>query len=321
MYRTMKKKCILVKDVTDELLQVHKPILKWVGGKSQICDKLIVDFPTNINNYHEMFLGGCSVLLTFLTYVNKGIIKITGNIYAHDSNKSLINVYKNIQNNHKKLYDYLQEIIKEYEECDGDIVNRKPKTIEEAKTSKESYYYWSRMRYNNLSQIEQCSILGSALFIFLNKTCFRGVFRTGPNGFNVPYGNYTNTQIIDKTHLLKIHKLIKNVIFEDNDFAISFDTIDDGDFIYLDPPYAPESKKSFVGYNKCGFDISQHKKLFNLCNKLSDNTKMMLSNADVDLVRQNFSDEKFTIDSIICKRSINSKNPNAKTKEVIIKNY
>ncbi len=159
------------------------------------------------------------------------------------------------------------------------------------------------------------------MFIFLNKTCFRGMFRMGPNGFNVPYGNYKNPEIINKNHLEEIHNLIQNVKFECCDFSCSLINIDDNDFTYLDPPYAPEINTSFVGYTKSGFGLEQHKHLFELIHNLTrENKKIMLSNSDVKLVRDNF-DEKYRIIEILCKRTINSKNPNAKAKEVIIMNY
>ena len=298
-----------------------KPILKWVGGKSQIIDSLIEQFPIEINNYREIFLGGGSVLLKLLSYVKRGLIKIHGSIYAYDLNEPLIYVYKNIQSNPIELYDTIQTIIQEFNECPNGEINRKPETIEEAKVSKENYYYWIRSQYNKLS-MDKRTLLGSAMFIFLNKTCFRGVFRVGPNGFNVPYGHYKNPEIINKEHLQEIHLLIQNVIFESCDFSTSLKTPEPGDFIYLDPPYAPENAKSFVGYTENGFNIENHKHLFKIIHELSisDSIKFMMSNSDVELVRDNFINKKYHITSILCKRSINSKNPQAKAKEVIIKN-
>jgi DNA adenine methylase len=95
-----------------------------------------------------------------------------------------------------------------------------------------------------------------------------------------------------------------------------------GDYVYLDPPYAPETNTSFVKYTENGFGIDNHVNLFQLIHKLTEtNKKMMLSNADVSLVRDNFKNEKYNITSILCKRTINSKKPETKTNEVIIKNY
>jgi|TARA_B110000093_G_scaffold160087_2_gene180316 DNA adenine methylase len=311
-----------VKNISPKKISIPKPILKWVGGKTQIIDKLIVDFPTEINNYHEIFLGGASVLFTLLSYVKSGVIKIHGNIYAHDLNEPLIYIYKNIQSHHNELYDKLQDIIVEYNGCGNGELNRKPINIQQAKLLKENYYYWIRSEYNKLSFNEKKSIIGSSMFIFLNKTCFRGLFRVGPNGFNVPYGHYQNPTIINKEHLEEIHNLIQNVIFECSDFNTSLTNVEPNDFVYLDPPYAPETDTSFVGYTVNGFNIDHHNKLFSLIHQLTDsNKKIMLSNADVSLVRENFTNDKYNTTSILCRRTINSKNPDAKTKEVIIKNY
>lgn len=311
-----------VKDIRDSKLTVIKPIIKWVGGKTQIIDKIMDEFPTEINNYREIFLGGGSVLLAFLSYVNEGLISVSGNIYAYDLNEPLIYVYKNIQMNHEELYVEIQKLINDLNSCGNEEINRKAKNIREAKLSKENYYYWIRSQYNSLNIEEKKSIVGSAMFIFLNKTCFRGVFRVGPRGFNVPYGHYNNPEIINKEHLDEIHNLIQNVIFECCDFSSSLLNIQTDDYIYLDPPYAPEKETSFVGYTENGFNINNHTSLFESIHKLTENNhKIMMSNADMTLVRENFNNEIYNIKSISCKRSINSKNPEAKAKEVIIKNY
>lgn len=231
-------------------------------------------------------------------------------------------MYKNIQLKHNELYDKLEDIIKEFNDCGEGKINRNPRNIEEAKIAKENYYYWSRSKYNQLSLEDKNSIFGSALFIFLNKSCFRGIFRVGPNGFNVPYGHYKNPEIINKIHLDEIHKLVQNVIFICNDFTMSLSNTEKNDFIYMDPPYAPEKNTSFVGYTNDGFNIEKHKMLFKLTHDLKNkNVRIMMSNADVPLIRENFTDKDYNISSILCKRTINSKNPNAKTGEVIIKNY
>jgi DNA adenine methylase len=312
----------LVTSISTKKIPVPKPILKWVGGKTQIIDKLVVDFPIEMNNYREAFLGGGSVLLTLLSYVKNGLIKVHGNIYAYDLNEPLIYIYKNIQTRHNELYDTLQTIIADFNACGNGVVNRKPATIEEAKMAKENYYYWTRNQYNKLCPTDKKGLLGSAMFIFLNKTCFRGVFRVGPNGFNVPYGHYNNPEIINKEHLLEIHNLIQNVVFECCGFNASLENVEPNDFVYLDPPYAPETDTSFVGYTENGFDIEQHRSLFQLIHALTEtHKKVMMSNADVSLVRDNFTNERYNTTSILCKRSINSKNPEAKAKEVIIKNY
>ena len=328
-----KTPCIKETQKTTEIPKV-KPILKWVGGKTQILDKLIKNFPQEINNYHEIFLGGGSVLLALLSNVKSNAIKINGKVYAYDLNEPLIHVYKNIQSNHEELFDKLQEIIKEFNECGKgktkecsdssfEILNRNPKSLEEAQMCTENYYYWIRIQYNKLSPIDKQTPTGSAMFIFLNKTCFRGVFRVGPNGFNVPYGHYNSPEIINKEHLDEIHELIQDVIFECADFNKSLASpFEDGDYVYLDPPYAPETSTSFVGYTENGFNVDNHQQLFQLLDNLTEKKiKFMMSNAAVTLVQSNFPEPKYNTTIILCKRSINSKNPEAKAKEVIIKNY
>lgn len=312
----------LVKDVNTKSIEIPKPLIKWVGGKTQIIDKIIGEFPREINNYREIFLGGGSVLLAVLTYIKEGIIKFNGKIYAYDLNDVLINMYKNIQSNHLELFNEVQKLITEYNHCGEGELNRKPKTIAEAKETQENYYYWSREIYNKMSVEQKNKPIGSAYFIFLNKTCFRGVFRTGPNGFNVPFGHYKNPEIINLEHLTTISELIKDVIFECSDFANSLLEIYEDDFIYLDPPYAPETVTSFVNYTDKGFTLENHNSLFTRLNELNKkNKKFMLSNSDVKLVRDSFTEKNYKIQSITCKRSINSKKPDAKTQEVIIKNY
>jgi len=313
----------LVKDIVAvDCIKCPKPIVKWVGGKSQISDKLIAEFPIHINNYREIFVGGGSVLFTLLWYVKQGIINIRGNTYAYDLNEPLIYVYKNIQSNHNEFYGEIQQLITDFNSCGNGIVNRNPQHLDEAKLAKENYYYWVRSEYNRLTIAEKKTPKGSAMFVFLNKTCFRGLFRVGPHGFNVPYGHYNNPEIINREHLNEIHELIQNVIFECCDFSVSLSRIEPNDYSYLDPPYAPETVTSFVKYTETGFTTDNHNALFEAIHKLTEtNKKMMLSNSDVSFVRDNFKGEKYHITSISCKRAINSKNPVAKTNEVIIKNY
>ena len=338
-----------MKKITCKHQTYPKPFLKWVGGKTQIIDTIIKEFPSEMNHYYEIFLGGGSVLFALLWSVKNGNIKLKGNIYAYDINEPLIYVYKNIQSsvNCKLVFHEIQKLISDYQSSasvfNKEEVNRRPKNIQEATKNKENYYYWIRSEYNKSSLSEKKTPIGSAMFIFLNKTCFRGLFRVGPNGFNVPYGNYLNPEIINKQHLDEIHDLIQNVVFECCDFrlslSLSLKNVVYDDFVYLDPPYAPENATSFVKYNENGFSKESHLDLFNCIHDLTNaNIKIMMSNADVSLVRENFVNDndnscikdndndnilkkKYNITSILCKRTINSKNPEAKAKEVIIKNY
>lgn len=306
----------------DKGIDIVKPFLKWVGGKTQIIDTLMENYPDEMNNYHDIFVGGGSTLLALLSYVESGKIKVKDNIYAYDLNSNLINVYRSVQKKPRTLYKKLEEIMNEYSKCDGDKVNRNPKTKKEALTSRESYYYWIRDKYNNLADSEENKIMSSAMFMFLNKTCFRGIYRVGPNGFNVPFGHYKNVNIIDKDELLKISDLIKNVKFKCSGFEKSLLKVKYGDFVYLDPPYAPEKDTSFVKYNFEGFGIKQHKKLFAMCGKLmSKKIKFMMSNSNVELVTDAFPDDKYDTHVIECKRAIHSKNPGKKTDEIIIKSF
>ncbi len=288
-----------------------KPIIKWVGGKTQIIDKIMEHFPIEINNYHELFLGGGSVLLALLSFQADNKIKINGSINAYDINPIIINMFINIRDNPLQVYKYIKKLIYHFNKITNNNGNRKIKHTNQI-NSKESFYYWLRYKFNKLKTTES-SIRVSAIFIFLNKTCFRGVYREGPNGFNVPYGNYNNPEIINKTHLMEISQLIKNVNFYNMGFEESFKNISAQDFVYLDPPYAPINSKSFVNYVADGFNIDKHKKLFELTKK---GYKFIMSNADVDLVKDSFKD--YNIITILCKRSINSKNPESKVNEVLI---
>lgn len=294
-----------------------KPVLKWVGGKTQIIDKVIQSFPKIIKNYHEPFLGGGSVLLALLSHNKNGVIKVEGRFYASDINKNLINLYKNIQLFPRELVAKLKKIIEEYLKISGSVVNRKAISKEEAISSKESYYYWIRRKFNSMT--DDSSIEASAMMLFMNKTCFRGMYREGPSGFNVPFGNYKNCSI-NESHILQVSELIKNVIFTHKSFNESL--FDSGDFVYLDPPYAPETSTSFTKYNFSGFDKDAHVELFNLCNKLNEkNVMFVMSNADVKLVRDSFPETIYRIVSISCRRAINSKNPGSRTDEVLVKNF
>ena len=296
--------------------KLQKPFLKWAGGKTQIIETVLSKFPSEIKNYHEPFLGGGSVLLALLTMISNNKINIHGNIYACDSNESLINLYIHIQSKKDELYNYIDTYVNEFNNISGEEINRNPDNINEALTSKESYYYYVRKNYNKsvLGTIER-----SAMFLFLNKTCFRGLYREGPNGFNVPYGHYKNPSIINKDELDNISEMIKDVVFKACDFTESFKDIIEGDFVYIDPPYAPENSKSFVKYTESGFDLNCHNRLFDTIKKTNDiHVKFLLSNSNVELVKKSF--ETFEREELIAKRAINSKNPESVTKELLIYN-
>ena len=296
-------------------MTLQKPFLKWVGGKTQIIEDIINKIPSKINNYHELFLGGGSILLAVLSLQRDNKIEIKEKVYAYDLNESLINVYNNIKFNKDELYDSINELWTTYDSINGNVTNRNPNNINDAKTSKESYYYWIRKKYN---EIDNNSVEHSAMFIFLNKMGFRGLYREGPNGFNVPYGHYKKTpQMLSKDELNNISDLIKDVEFQCLDFNDSISRVNKDDFVYLDPPYAPETETSFVGYTKDGFNLESHINLFNKI-KNKKHIKFVMSNAKVDLVMEYFNDYK--CEDVIARRAINSKNPESTTIEVIIYN-
>tara|TARA_B100000035_G_C21018398_1_gene562999 strand:+ start:101 stop:1024 length:924 start_codon:yes stop_codon:yes gene_type:complete len=291
---------------------LQKPFLKWVGGKTQLIDKIIEKLPKEMNNYHELFLGGGSVLLAVLSLRKQGKIVINDKIYAYDVNGVLIDVYKDIQNHRDELYKLIECYITEYDKIEGEIINRKPSNVEEAVTSKESYYYWLRNKFNN---IKSHTLERSALFMIINKLCFRGIYREGPNGYNVPYGHYKKTPvIISKDNLDAISELIKDVYFIRSDFEESIKRVKDGDFTYLDPPYAPENDKSFVGYVEGGFDLTKHNKLFDEVKKMRG--LFIMSNANVSMVNTAFA--SYDCEEVVARRAINSKKPGSKTTEVLI---
>ena len=312
---------------TSQNIKIQKPFLKWVGGKTQIIHHIMQQFPKEMNHYHEIFLGGGSVLLALLSYAKAEAITIHGTVHAYDLNEPLIHLYKNIQSFPIELFQEVEQIVKEYKECastsDSTKAKRRPSCLEEAKSSQESYYYWVRKTYNNLSNEEKNTTFGSALFLFLNKTCFRGLFRIGPSGFNVPFGHYKNPKVIDFQQVFIVHELIQPVVFKVADFSTSIQQAKEDDFVYLDPPYAPEKETSFVGYTSSGFSMKEHQTMFELIHSALDQlcVKMMMSNSDVPLTREAFKDASYTIQSVRCKRAIHSKKPESKTNEIIVTNY
>ena len=300
-------------------IELVKPFMKWVGGKTQIIHDVMALFPRDMNNYHEPFLGGGSVLLALLTYIQSGLIRVSGTIYASDLNSNLIGLYKNIQSQPDALIAEVKHLTDTFRQCTGEIVNRTAKTIEEAVSSPESYYYWIRATFNSLSKRERTTVKASAMLLFMNKTCFRGVYREGPNGFNVPYGHYKTPTILYEDHIHTVSALIKDVVFTHQSFTAL--NVSEHDFVYLDPPYAPENHTSFVSYTSEGFSLETHKELFIMCQELKEKrVGMLMSNANVALVHESFPLPLYKTQIIQCRRAINSKNPEATTNEVLVTN-
>lgn len=306
------------KDKTDTFSLNPGPFLKWVGGKNQIINTVLNSFPKNINNYHEIFLGGGSVLLGLLQKIENKEITLTGKINACDLNNSLITTYIVLQKKSKKLVKALAKLTKEYHDISTMKGDRNATKLADTKKSKESYYYYIRNCYNKeIKKDKSSNIKIASYLIFLNKTGFRGLYRTGPNGFNVPFGHYKNPKIYNEEQMYSISRLIKDVEFKVADFEESIMSVKEKDFVYMDPPYVPENSKSFTKYTSKDFSLESHNKLFKMTKNLAtNNISFVMSNAKVDLVTTTF--KKFTIKELEVKRAINSKNPGAKTKEVLI---
>ena len=310
-------------------ISLQKPIIKWAGGKTQILKQILPHFPSIIENYYEPFLGGGSVLLAVLTLQAHNLITIKGNIYASDLNKDLINLYKQIQDHPELLYQHVKSYIDTYDSITATTIMRQPNTLYDGLTSKESYYYYMRNLYNGVydtagdnvdvddSQQFHNNINKAALFLVLNKTCFRGLYRVGRSGFNVPYGHYKTTPtVVTKDVLMAVSSLIKNVQFACCDFTSTLGRLKHGDFAYLDPPYVPETDTSFVKYTKDAFGLDTHRKLFTLFKSMASYANLIMCNSHTKMVIDAFND--YQIISIDAKRRINSKKPQSTTTEVLI---
>ena len=323
---------------TSHATTIVKPFIKWVGGKTQILEQVLERFPTTMVNYHEPFLGGGSVLLGMLSERQNGRRTITGKVYASDLNANLVALYKNIQSAPDALIREVRAIMTDFAKCPplpekvkataetpvkgkrkGKIL---PASLAEAIVSQEAYYYWIRSRFNAFTKAERTSVVASAMLLFMNKTCFRGVYRErADGGINVPFGSNKNPSILDEEHIRTVSALIRDVVFTQQPFADALATVQAGDFVYLDPPYAPENDTSFVGYTADGFGMEEHKALFKLCNDMTaKNVKLLMSNAAVPFVRTAFPAPAYTTHTLSCRRAIHSKEPDARTDEVLITN-
>jgi len=308
------------------------PFIKWVGGKSQIMESVFNEFPKIMLNYYEPFIGGGSVLFNLLNKLEKTEI-LVNNIYISDINKDLIDLYLSVKNNYKQLIKYLQKFKNNYEKANvinKEKVTRKKIVIKKTlkaniKEGREHVYYFYRSIFNKLKMNKSNKIVKkSALFIFLNKTCFRGVYRENTSGiFNVPYGNNINVSMFDENNLKRISELLNkyDVQFSVQNFYDLKETIKytNNTFVYLDPPYYPENETSFTSYTSNDFGKEQHDKLIEFCKYIDyKKSKFLLSNSNTSYIKDNL--KKYKINIVDCKRQINSKNPGATTKEVLIYN-
>jgi DNA adenine methylase len=302
-----------------------KPPLKWVGGKTQILNEVIKNTPRRIKNYYEPFLGGGSVLLAVLSHAKATNMTIEGKVVAGDANENVIALYKNIQHSLPALLAQLATFTSIFSKCPAvEGGNREPTSTTDAMTSKESYYYWIRKAFNEIQGEDRKSPAASAMFLFLNKTGFRGVYREGPHGYNVPFGHYKNAGIYEEAHLRSVSELLasRQVEFIHTPFTQFFQTYKPkrGDFVYLDPPYAPADTKSFVSYNKSGFKEADHKALFEACHTLRTNgVSFLLSNSDVDMVTKEFPEADYDTQVLSCRRAIHSTDPSQRANELLIR--
>lgn len=270
-----------------------KPFVKWVGGKRQILDELEKLFPKNFNNYFEPFVWWGAVFFTLQN--NKS--------YLSDLNENLINAYKTIKYEPKKLINFLKTL----------------------KYEKEFYYEirkWDRSEDwpDNYSNVER-----AWRFLYLNRTCFNGLYRVNKkNQFNVPIGRYKNPNFVQEENLLNVSKVLNKMdtIIERESFENILEKVKSQDFVYLDPPYDTLSDTAnFTSYTKEDFDKDSQKKLAKVYKKLDQKwAYVMLSNHNTPLINNLYKNYKFKI--IKAKRSINSKwDKRWKIDEVVIINY
>ena len=301
---------------------VSKPFLKWAGGKTQLLKELEKQLPKQkketkkIKNYVEPFIGGGAFFFYLKNYYE---IK---NALISDINKEIIIGYIAIQKNHKELINELQKIQDEY-------------LIKSAKY-REKYYYNMRAEYNrNIPLFDYTNYnenwnMRASQLIFLNKTCFNGLFRLNKKGeFNVPSGKYKNPKICDETNILAVNKALQDTEILICDFEKTKKYINNETLVYLDPPYRPlNNSSSFTSYSKEGFSDKDQIRLSEFYKELDKiGAELILSNSDPK--NQNQNDDFFTklyrqfnISKIEAKRMINC---NAKKRgyvnELIISNH
>lgn len=288
------------------------PFLKWAGGKRQLLHIINENLPSEIYNskidrYIEPFVGGGAVLFDL---IQKFKFK---EIIINDYNEDLICLYKHIRDNVDFLIKEIYRVSEEYLKLDND--------------SRVEYFYFIRNLYNTTSK---GTIDKSAYLIFLNKTCFNGLYRVNSRGlFNVPHGRYKNPTILDENNLRTVSGVLQNVNIKHGDFSSTIDFVDEKTFVYFDPPYRPlNNTSSFTSYSKNEFDDNEQIRLADFFDKLNrKKAKLLLSNSDPKNIDEsdNFFDElysEYNIMRVEAKRVINSKsNGRGLITELLIKNY
>ncbi|MCD8372673.1 MAG: DNA adenine methylase [Clostridia bacterium] len=291
---------------------VLRPFVKWVGGKSQVTDeieKFIFSDNKVITKYVEPMVGGGALAFDLLSKCN------FERIYLSDSNAELINAYNVIKTDVKELINKLTE--------------KQLVFLPMAENGRKLYYYSSRDKFNGIKLSEKTAVEKAALFIFLNKTCFNGLYRVNKRGqFNVPMGAYKNPTICDEANLLNISSALKNVDIVCGDYTLSEDFIDENTFVYIDPPYRPISETSgFTSYNVDAFDDNEQYRLAGYIDRINaKGAKFVLSNSDPKNTNpeDNFFEDlykNYSIERISAARSVNSKGGSrGKINELLIHN-
>jgi DNA adenine methylase len=280
------------------------PVIKWAGGKRQVIQDLLTSMPKSYNRYFEPFIGAGAL---FLEIQPKDAV-------INDLNFEIYNLYKVLSNLEKT--EKLITKLGKYQKKHNDLPNLE---------SKSKYYYSVREldKEADFKQLRDYEIL--ARTIYLNKSCFNGLFRLNSSGyFNVPFGKKEKVKLFEKTNLIDLNNYLSshNISIFNEDFEINLERVKPGDFVYLDPPYdVIKNKKSFTQYSKEDFGKEDQKRLAKVFNKLSEKgVLLMLSNHNTPLIRKLY--KKFNVKIIEANRMINSKgNKRGPVEEVIITNY
>lgn len=270
------------------------PFVKWAGGKRQLLKQIRERMPQKYNKYYEPFVGGGAVVFDLLP--ERAII--------NDINKALINTYQQICNESEAFIDVVNRLDREMWE-DG-----------------KEYYYALRERYNDKLIQGEFDIELAALFVFINKHCFNGLYRVNGKGlFNVPY-NKSRNQSIEAEAIRATSEYLKSVTIMNGDFQNACEEAKEHDFVFIDSPYAPLNPTSFESYTKEGFDIESHKRLADLYDELTARgCYCMLTNHNTDLINELYSNKGYRMDVVHVKRFINSDASKRVGEEIIICNY
>ena len=270
------------------------PFVKWAGGKRQLIPQIRERMPEKYNDYYEPFVGGGAVIFDLLP----------ANALINDINKALINTYRTICNEPDAF-------LKEVNRLDNDM-------WEDGK----KYYYSIREHYNDKLMRSEYDVELAALFVFINKHCFNGLYRVNGKGlFNVPYNNSRRVSV-DEDVIIATSEYLRRVTIIDGDFEQACKNAKKGDFVFIDSPYAPLNPTSFESYTKEGFDIESHKRLAKLYDELTARgCYCMLTNHNTELINELYGNKDYKIDVVSVKRMIYSDASNRVGEEVIICNY